>query len=118
MAQLAAAYGIVGDNELVIRVETTATIGWCPRCGVSAQAQDRTKRSVRDLSCFGQAVRLDTSRRRWRYCEALCEIKIWTENIEALDATAVLTRRAGAAACRQVGPLRPWHVISGCIGGR
>jgi len=32
---------IEGDNELVIRVETTATVGWCPRCGVRAEVQDR-----------------------------------------------------------------------------
>jgi len=50
---------IEGDNELVIKVETTATVGWCPTCGVRAQPQDRTTRSVRDLSCFGRAVRLD-----------------------------------------------------------
>jgi len=25
---------IEGDNELVVRVETTATVGWCPGCGV------------------------------------------------------------------------------------
>ena len=28
---------IEGDNELVVKVETTATIGWCPRCGVRAE---------------------------------------------------------------------------------
>jgi hypothetical protein len=67
VAQLAAAEGIVGDSELVIRIETTATVGWCPRCGVRAQAQDSTTRSVRDLLCFGQAIWLDVRRRRWRY---------------------------------------------------
>jgi hypothetical protein len=45
---------VEGDNELVIRVETTATVGWCPRHGERAQAQDRTTRSVRELSCFGR----------------------------------------------------------------
>lgn len=92
-----------GDGELVVGVETTATVGWCPACGVRAQAQDRSTRSVRDLSCFGRAVRLDVRRRRWRCCEALCAQRTWTEDVEQLDATAVLTRRAGAEACRQVG---------------
>ena len=92
-----------GDGELVVGVETTATVGWCPVCGVRAQAQDRSTRSVRDLSCFGRAVRLDVRRRRWRCCEALCAQRTWTEDVEQLDATAVLTRRAGAEACRQVG---------------
>jgi len=35
-----------GDNELVVRVETTATVGWCPGCGVRAQAQDRPVAAV------------------------------------------------------------------------
>ena len=94
---------VEGDNELVVKVETTETVGWCPGCGSRAQAQDRTTRSVRDLSCFGRAVRLEVWCRRWRCREALCATKTWTENVEALDATAVLTRRAGAEACRQVG---------------
>lgn len=38
---------IEGDNELIVRVETTETVGWCPMCGVRAQPQDRTTRSVR-----------------------------------------------------------------------
>ncbi len=42
-------------------------------------------------------------RRRWRCREVLCAPTTWTEHIEALDTTAVLTRRAGAEACRQVG---------------
>ena len=92
-----------GDNELVVKVETTETVGWCPGCGVRAQPHDRTTRSVRDLSCFGRAVRLEVWCRRWRCREALCATKTWTENVEQLDATAVLTRRAGAEACRQVG---------------
>lgn len=92
-----------GDNKLVIKVETTETVGWCPGCDVRAQPQDRTTRSVRDLTCFGRATRVEAWQRRWRCREAGCAIKTWTENVEQLDATAVLTRRAGAKACRQVG---------------
>ena len=83
-------------------VETTAEGGWCATCG-GAQAQDRSTRSVRDLSCFGRPVRLEVHRRRWRCRQRECAAKTWTEEVEALDATAVLTRRAGAEACRQVG---------------
>jgi transposase len=68
-----------------------------------AQAQDRTVKSVRDLSCFGRLVRLEIRQRRWRCRESLCAAKTWTEDIDQIDATAVLTRRAGAEACRQVG---------------
>ena len=92
-----------GDNELIVTIETTETVGWCPGCGVRAQSQDRIMRSVRDLSCFGQAVWLDVRRRRWRCREVSCATRTWTEDVEQLDATAVLTRRAGAEACRQVG---------------
>ena len=69
---------VEGDNELVVKVETTETVGWCPGCGSRAQAQDRTTRSVRDLSCFGRAVRLEVWCRRWRCREALCATKTWT----------------------------------------
>jgi transposase len=79
---------IEGDDELIVRVETTVTVGWCPMCGVRAQPHDRTMRSVRDLSCFGRAVRLDLRRRRWRCREVLCATKTWTEDVEQLDATA------------------------------
>jgi transposase len=92
-----------GDDELVVSVETTADRAWCRSCGVRAEAQDRSTRSVRDLSCFGRPVRLEVCRRRWRCGQRECTAKTWTEQVEALDATAVLTRRAGAEACRQVG---------------
>lgn len=96
--------GVVeGDDELVVSVETTAERAWCGTCGVRAEVQDRSARSVRDLSCFGRPVRLEVHRRRWRCRQRECAAKTWTEEVEALDATAVLTRRAGAEACRQVG---------------
>jgi len=92
-----------GDDEFVVTVETAAERAWCPSCGARAEAQDRSLRAVRDLSCFGRPVRLEVRRRRWRCRQQLCTAKTWTEDIDALDATAVLTRRAGAEACRQVG---------------
>jgi len=92
-----------GDDEVVIELETTAVTGWCRSCGVRAQAQDRTLKSVRDLSCFGRAVRLQVRQRRWRCREPQCPARTWTEDVDVFDATAVMTRRAGAEACRQVG---------------
>jgi transposase len=44
-------------------------------------------------------------KRRWRCREPRCDRKTWTETSEHLDAQVVLTRRAGAEACRQVGEL-------------
>jgi transposase len=93
------------DNELVVTVETTATVAWCERCGARAQAQDRDPVAVRDLPCFGRPARLLWRKRRWRCRESLCEAKTWTETSEHLDAQIVLTDRAGREACRQVGEL-------------
>ena len=42
-------------------------------------------------------------KRRWRCVDADCDAKTWTEHSDHVDAQAVLTRRAGAEACRQVG---------------
>ena len=36
-------------------------------------------------------------------CDGDCKAKTWTEHSRHVDAQAVLTRRAGAEACRQVG---------------
>ncbi len=58
---------------------------------------------IRDLTCFGRPARLVWIKRRWRCVDADCEAKTWTELSDHVDAQAVLTRRAGAEACRQVG---------------
>ncbi|MGE0793947.1 MAG: transposase family protein [Acidimicrobiia bacterium] len=93
------------DVEVIVTIETTATVVGCSGCGVRAEAQDRVPVDVRDLSCFGRPARLRWIKRRWRCRESLCEHKTWTEQAEHLDAQVVLTRRAGAEACRQVGEL-------------
>jgi transposase len=94
---------VEGDAEIVIRVETTATRVFCATCGVRAEPQDRMRVDVRDLACFGRPARLVWSKRRWRCREPLCPARTWTEHSEHVDAQAVLTRRAGVEACRQVG---------------
>jgi transposase len=72
---------------------------------------------VRDLACFGRPVRLVWVKRRWRCREPLCDRKTWTEHSEHLDAQVVLTRRAGAEACRQVGELaRPVAIVAAEFG--
>jgi transposase len=91
------------DAEVVIRVETTATRAFCRTCGVRAEPQDRMRVDMRDLACFGRPARLVWSKRRWRCREPLCPARTWTETSEHVDAQAVLTRRAGVEACRQVG---------------
>ena len=92
-------------DELVVAVESTVIAVSCERCGTRAQAQDRVEVPIRDLSCFGRPTRLLFRKRRWRCRATRCEAKTWTEHCEHLDAQAVLTRRAGVEACRQVGQL-------------
>ena len=92
-----------GPDELVVAVETTRDFVGCARCGVRAEAHDRMRVEIRDLACFGRPARLVWRKRRWRCVEPACEAKTWTERSEHVDAQAVLTRRAGIEACRQVG---------------
>ena len=89
--------------ELVVTVETTADFTGCWGCGVRAEAQDRMTVEIRDLPCFGRPVRLRWVKRRWRCPDDDCEVRTWTELSPDVDAQAVLTRRAGAEACREVG---------------
>jgi transposase len=88
---------------VVIEIETTAVVAWCSGCGVRAEAQDRMPVEVRDLACFGRPARLVWHKRRWRCGEPLCAARTWTETSEHVSTRAVLTRRAGMEACRQVG---------------
>ena len=92
-----------GDAEVVVTIETTLEAVGCARCGTRAQAQDRMPIDIRDLACFGRPARLRWIKRRWRCTDADCEARTWTERSLDVDAQAVLTRRAGAEACRQVG---------------
>jgi transposase len=92
-----------GPDELVVTVESTVQLVGCGRCGVRAEAQDRTPIDIRDLTCVGRPARLVWIKRRWRCVDPDCEAKTWTEHSDHVDAQAVLTRRAGAEACRQVG---------------
>ena len=82
-----------------------------------AEAQDRMPIDIRDLACFGRPARLVWNKRRWRCTEADCEAKTWTEHSDHVGAQAVLTRRAGAEACRQVGAdARPVAAVAAELG--
>jgi len=91
------------DVEVVVVIETTATRAFCMTCGVQAEAQDRMPVDVRDLACFGRPARLRWSKRRWRCRERWCSARTWTEHSDHFGTQAVITRRAGVEACRQVG---------------
>lgn len=90
-------------DELTIVIETGADRVGCWRCGVRAEAQGRMPVEIRDLACFGRPARLVWNKRRWRCIDVDCDAKTWTEQSDQVDRQAVLTRRAGAEACRQVG---------------
>ncbi len=92
-----------GSDELVVTIETSADVVGCGACGTRAEAHDRKAIDIRDLACFGRPARLRWLKRRWRCVDRDCEAKTWTERSLHVDAQAVLTRRAGAEACRQVG---------------
>jgi transposase len=89
--------------EVVIRIETMAELVGCAECGVVAVAQDRMAVEYRDLAAFGRPARLVWVKRRWRCEEPLCAARTWTESSPWFSARCLLTNRAGAECCRQVG---------------
>jgi hypothetical protein len=94
---------VVETVELMVLVETTADFTGCGACGVRAVAHERMDVEVRDLACFGRPVRLVWRKRRWRCIDPDCDAGTWTEVSSAVSSRHVLTQRAGAEACRQVG---------------
>ena len=58
---------------------------------------------LHDLACFGLPARLVWRKRPWRCRDADCHAKTWTERSRHVSARVLLTQRAGAEACRQVG---------------
>jgi transposase len=94
---------VESSDEVVVTIESTLDLVGCASCGVRAEAHDRMPVEIRDLPCFGRPARLVWRKRRWRCVEPACDAKTWTEHSEHVDAQAVITRRAGMEACRQVG---------------
>jgi transposase len=112
-----------GPDELVTTIETTADFVGRSACGVPARPTTGCRSPSPDLACFGRPARLMWVKRRWRCREPLCEARAWTEQSLHVDAQVVLTRRAGAEACRQVGELaQPVAIVAAelgvCAGGR
>ncbi len=89
--------------EVVIQIETSADRVGCPGCGVVATAHDRMPVEYRDLAVFGRPARLVWAKRRWRCEEPLCATRTWSEESTAFSSRCLLTRRAAAECCRQVG---------------
>ena len=89
--------------EVVIRIETIAEMVGCAECGVVAVAKDRMAVEYRDPAAFGRPARLVWVKRRWRCEEPGCAARTWTETSPWFSARCLLTNRAGAECCRQVG---------------
>ena len=94
---------VESTDELVITIETITELMGCASCGTRAEAHERKMVELRDLACFGRPARLVWRKRRWRCVDDACDAKTWTERSTDVDAQAVITRRAGVEACRQVG---------------
>jgi transposase len=93
----------VTDDEWRLAVQTTATTVGCAACGTQARLHARRTVRVRDLPMGGRPVVLAWRKRIWRCIEPACEVRTWTEQVDAIRPRAVLTERARAEACRRVG---------------
>ena len=110
------------EDELVIAVETSASVTGCWSCGVLAECQDRVRVDIRDLACLGRPARLVWSKRRWRCRELECPVKTWTERsltclLERCSPSAPVSGPAARGANSHGRP-PVWPTSSGCAGGQ
>jgi transposase len=81
-------------GELVVEVETTATVVGCGSCGTRARAKDRRWVTVRDAPAGGRPVRVRWRKRIWSCPDLDCAVVTWTEQAELAEPRRVLTVRA------------------------
>ena len=91
------------DGELLMLVETDATVVGCWGCGVRARSKGRRRTKVRDLPVGGRPTVLVWSKRVWRCRVAGCSVKSWSETSPLIRPGTVLTERARREAARRVG---------------
>ncbi len=91
------------DGELHLAVETTVSVTACAGCGVRATGHGRRRVKVRDLPVSGRPTVLCWAKRLWRCKDPDCEVVTWSETSEHVEASGLLTVRAGAEVCRAVG---------------
>lgn len=75
----------------------------CPECGAVATGHGRRRCMVRDLPISGRPTVLCWSKRLWCCLERDCSKRTWTQTAELIDASGLMTLRAGAEICRAVG---------------
>ena len=91
------------DGELLMLVETTASVVGCSGCGTRARSKGRRRTKVRDLPVGGRPTVLVWSKRVWRCPEAACDVGSWSETSPLIRPRAVLSERARREAARRVG---------------
>ena len=95
---------VESHDELVITIETTARLVWLrgvrrARRGAGSDAGRDPRSGVLRAAGTAGVAQAAVALPRGPSCDA----KTWTEHSEHVDAQAVITRRAGMEACRQVG---------------
>lgn len=87
--------GVEDDGvELVVEVETTATVVGCASCGTRARPKDRRWVTVRDAPSGTRAVLVRWRKRVWSCPDLDCVAKTWTEQSLLVAPRRVLTSRA------------------------
>lgn len=95
--------GVLDDGpELVVEIESTATVVGCESCGTRARAKDRRWVTMADAPSGGRAVRLRWRKRIWCCPEPGCEVKTWTEQSPLAGPRRVLSDRAARWAIERV----------------
>ena len=92
----------LGD-ELVVEIETTATVVGCHGCGVRAVTKDRRWVAVRDAPVGDRPVVLRWRKRVWSCSDPDCQVRTWTEQRpDLVEPRRLLTTREGRWACSRV----------------
>ncbi len=91
------------DGELLMLVETTASVVGCSGCGTRARSKGRRRTRVRDLPVGGRPTVLVWCMGVWRCPEAACDVGSWSETSPLIRPRAVLSERARSEAARRVG---------------
>ena len=91
------------DGELLMLVETTASVVGCSGCGTRARSKGRRRTKVRDLPVGGRPTVLVWSKRVWRCPLQGCDVGSWSETSPHIRPRAVLSERARREAARWVG---------------
>jgi transposase len=92
-------------SELVIAVETTATVVGCAGCGTRARAKDRRWVTLRDAPAGDLAVLVRWRKRIWSCPDPDCEVRTWTELADLAEPRRVLTGRAEQWATNRIAAL-------------